>query len=93
MVMAIGSLDCKVAKLLTKRRNIDCTGEDYTSFDQIAQDFTRAGRLQLTPVISPAPLRSFPNVVRYQWLQPGVCSGAGREARCGGARGGQDPRR
>ena len=55
MVMAIGSLDCKVAKLLTKRRNIDCTGEDYTSFDQIAQDFTRAGRLQPTPVISPAP--------------------------------------
>ena len=55
MVMAIGSLDCKVAKLLAKRRNIDCTGEDYTSFDQIAQDFTRAGRLQPTPVISPAP--------------------------------------
>ena len=59
MVMAIGSLDCKVAKLLTKRRNIDCTGEGYTSFDQIAQDFTRAGRLQPTPVISPAapPIR------------------------------------
>ena len=55
MVMAIGSLDCKVAKLLTKRRNIECTGEDYTSLDHIAQDVTRACRLQSTPANPPNP--------------------------------------
>ncbi|CAK0815088.1 unnamed protein product, partial [Prorocentrum cordatum] len=40
LAMAIGSHDCKVAKLLAKRGNIECTGEDYTSLDQIARDFT-----------------------------------------------------
>ena len=89
MVMAIGSLDCKVAKLLTKRRNIDCTGEDYTSFDQIAQDFTRAGRLQPTPVISPTPSTS----CGISGCPIGGCLGAARESPDEDARGGRDTRR
>eukprot|EP00959_Pyramimonas_sp_CCMP1952_P395672 8290782-Pyramimonas_sp.AAC.1 len=58
--MAIGSLDCKVAQPRAKRRNIERTGEDYTSLDQIAQDFTRTCRLQPTPFSSPSPPRPSP---------------------------------
>ena len=58
--MAIGSPDCKVAKLLAKRRNIECAGENYASLDHIAQDFTRACRLQPTRFISSSPPRPSP---------------------------------
>ena len=60
VVTAIGALDCKVAKLLTKRRNIECTGENYENLDQIAQDLSRTRRLQPTDVISLGPPRHSP---------------------------------
>eukprot|EP00959_Pyramimonas_sp_CCMP1952_P216918 4536377-Pyramimonas_sp.AAC.1 len=61
--MAIGSLDCKVAKPLAKRRDIECTGEGYASLDQIAQDFTRACRLQPPPFYLPQPTPPLPDDV------------------------------
>ena len=48
LVLALGALDCKCAKLLTGRRNVECKGEDYESIDDIAKDRCRGGRLQLT---------------------------------------------
>ena len=39
---AVGELDCKVAKLLTKRRNVECTGEDYESIGDIAKELAAA---------------------------------------------------
>ena len=48
MFLALGPLDCKCAKYLVDRRNVECSGEDYESIDDIAQDFPRGGRLQPT---------------------------------------------
>ena len=61
MFLALGSLDCKCAKYLVDRRNVERSGADYNSIDDIAEDSLRGGRQQ-----PPAPY-----AFCLSWLQPG----------------------
>ena len=40
--VALGELDVRCAKFLTKRRNVQCTGEDYESISDIAKELAAA---------------------------------------------------
>ena len=40
--MALSELDVRCGKFLTKRRNVECSGEDYASISDIAKELAAA---------------------------------------------------
>ena len=48
--VALSELDVRCAKFLTKRRNVQCTGEDYESISDIAKELAAANIRSLSSI-------------------------------------------